>query len=110
MLTNYIRVTYRASIQKGKRVPQKDHNLSDLLVGKGYKMKLSEQLKQDHECGGFGLALEGYSDRAKQLEDLLLLCVKDSYSSTGKFKKKTGLAIMKYVNDPKNGIDTLNDF
>lgn len=31
-------------------------------------MKLSEQLKQDHECGDFGKALEGYSERAKVLE------------------------------------------
>ncbi len=34
-------------------------------------MKLSEQLKQDHDCGDFGNALEGYSDRAKELEDKL---------------------------------------
>lgn len=33
-------------------------------------MKLSEQLKQDHECGDFGKALEGYSEKAKVLEDL----------------------------------------
>jgi len=32
-------------------------------------MKLSEQLKQDHECWDFGKALEGYSERAKELED-----------------------------------------
>ena len=31
-------------------------------------MKLSEQLKQDHECGDFGKALEGYSERAEALE------------------------------------------
>jgi len=31
--------------------------------------KLSEQLKQDHECGDFGRALEGYSERAKRLEE-----------------------------------------
>ena len=31
-------------------------------------MKLSEQLKQDHECGDFGNALEGYSERAEKLE------------------------------------------
>ena len=31
-------------------------------------MKLSEDLKQDHECGDFGKALEGYSERAEVLE------------------------------------------
>lgn len=31
-------------------------------------MKLSEQLKQDHECGDFGKALAGYSERAEKLE------------------------------------------
>lgn len=31
-------------------------------------MKLSEQLKQDHESGDFGNALEGYAERAEALE------------------------------------------
>ena len=31
-------------------------------------MKLSEQLRQDHECGDFGIALDGYSERAAKLE------------------------------------------
>lgn len=31
-------------------------------------MKLSKQLKQDHECGDFGDALEGYSEKAEALE------------------------------------------
>ncbi len=31
-------------------------------------MKLSEQLKQDHECGDFGDVLAGYSERAEGLE------------------------------------------
>jgi len=34
-------------------------------------MKLSEQLLQDHNSGGFGQALCGYSEIAKQLEDLV---------------------------------------
>lgn len=32
-------------------------------------MKLSEQLKQDHESGDFGKALLGYSERANSLEN-----------------------------------------
>ena len=36
------------------------------------KMKLSEQLKQDHESGDFGRALAGYSERAKILEDAIM--------------------------------------
>ena len=32
-------------------------------------MKLSEQLQEDHDCGDFGRALEGYAKRAKALED-----------------------------------------
>lgn len=31
-------------------------------------MKLSEKLKQDHECGDFGNALAGYSELAERLE------------------------------------------
>lgn len=34
-------------------------------------MRLSEQLQQDHNSGDFGKALEGYAERAKQLEDLV---------------------------------------
>ena len=32
-------------------------------------MKLSEQLEQNHNSGDFGEALEGYAERAKELED-----------------------------------------
>lgn len=32
------------------------------------KMRLSEQLRRDHESGDFGNALEGYAERAEQLE------------------------------------------
>jgi molybdate-binding protein len=34
-------------------------------------MKLSEQLQQDHDCGAFGKALEGYAEQAKQLEEIV---------------------------------------
>ena len=34
-------------------------------------MILSEQLKQDHECGDFGKALEGYSERAAEMEEII---------------------------------------
>lgn len=34
-------------------------------------MKLSEQLKQDHESGDFGKALEGYAERAAALEEIV---------------------------------------
>ena len=48
-------------------------------------MKLSEQLKQDHECGDFGKALEGYSDRAELLEEIieeLTQALRSSYISS----------------------------
>ena len=32
-------------------------------------MKLSEQLEQDNDSGDFGNGLDGYSERAKALED-----------------------------------------
>ena len=41
--------------------------------------KLSEDLQQDHECGDFGSGLEGYHERAKQLEDELSQLKKDAY-------------------------------
>lgn len=34
-------------------------------------MKLSEQLKQDSDSGDFGRALEGYAERAAELEELV---------------------------------------
>lgn len=34
-------------------------------------MKLSEQLKKNHDCGDFGNALEGYSERAAKLEQIV---------------------------------------
>ena len=34
-------------------------------------MKLSEQLKQDSDSGDFGRALEGYVERATELEELV---------------------------------------
>jgi len=55
---------------------------------------LSEQLKQDHECGDFGKALEGYSDRAAELENIIQRCFEDACSSTGKISKKTALLLM----------------
>lgn len=60
--------------------------------------KLSEDLKQDHECGDFGFCLDGYHERAKELEDLLELCAKDLYSPSGKFKKSTATKMYNYVN------------
>lgn len=38
---------------------------------KGSDMKLSEQLKQYHECGDFGKALEGCAERAEELERIV---------------------------------------
>jgi hypothetical protein len=46
---------------------------------KGKKMKLSEQLKQDHECGDFGKALEGYADRAELLESAIVAMAEDGW-------------------------------
>jgi len=34
-------------------------------------MQLSEQLKRDHESGDFGKALEGYAERAAELEEIV---------------------------------------
>lgn len=34
-------------------------------------MRLSEQLKQDHESGDFGKALEGYAEKAAELEAIV---------------------------------------
>lgn len=42
-------------------------------------MKLSEQLKQDHECGDFGKALAGYSERAELLEEAVVAMAEDGW-------------------------------
>lgn len=46
-------------------------------------MKLSEQLKQDHESGDFGRALAGYSERAAILEDAIMAMVDDGWLYCG---------------------------
>jgi hypothetical protein len=46
-------------------------------------MKLSEQLKQDHECGDFGKALAGYAERAALLEDAVVSMVEDGWIHHG---------------------------
>lgn len=61
--------------------------------------KLSEDLKQCHDSGDFGLGLEGFHERAKEIEDLLGACIADLYSPGGKFKKATALKLVKYVNE-----------
>lgn len=62
-------------------------------------MKLSEQLQTDHNSGDFGEALEGYADKAKQLEDALQSVFDDSCSwPEGKIKKSTILKVMPLVN------------
>lgn len=38
------------------------------------------------------------SDEKEEVERLLKLCIKDLYSPSGKFKKKTGIELYKYVN------------
>lgn len=35
-------------------------------------MKLSEQLRDDHNCGDYGLGLKGYSERAESLENKII--------------------------------------
>jgi len=55
-------------------------------------MKLSEQLKQDHECGDFGKALEGYSERAAALEHVLEYTLKQ-------LSKGSLLAVSAYVRE-----------
>ncbi len=42
-------------------------------------MKLSEQLKQDHECGDFGKAIAGYSERAAALEEAIVAMAEDGW-------------------------------
>lgn len=51
--------------------------------GESKAMKLSEQLKQDHECGDFGKALEGYSDRAALLEGAVMAMADDGWLCHG---------------------------
>ena len=40
-------------------------------------MKLSAQLKQDHECGYYALA--GYAERAELLEDAIVAMAEDGW-------------------------------
>lgn len=46
-------------------------------------MRLSEQLKQDHECGDFGKALAGYYERAALLEEAVIAMAEDGWLSFG---------------------------
>ena len=42
-------------------------------------MKLSEQLRQYHDCGDFGKALAGYAERAALLEDAVIAMADDGW-------------------------------
>ena len=42
-------------------------------------MKLSEQLKHDHESGDFGNALAGYAERAALLESAVVSMAEDGW-------------------------------
>lgn len=46
-------------------------------------MKLSEQLKQDHESGDFGTALAGYAERAALLEEAIVAMSEDGWLCFG---------------------------
>lgn len=62
--------------------------------------KLSEQLQQDHECGDFGKALDGYSERAKLLEDEIAelnAAVELSAGVIAKYEEGTGVSILDQV-------------
>jgi len=64
-------------------------------------MKLSEQLKQDHESGDCGRWLEGYAERAKQMEDIikeLCDCLEATYSGSPE-----GRAYLRKVRDALSG-------
>ena len=65
--------------------------------------KLSDDLQQIDESGDAGGMPEGYPERAKEIEDLLQMCIKDIYSQSGTIKKTTVLAVHKYVHF--NGIE-----
>jgi hypothetical protein len=69
-------------------------------------MKLSEQLKHDHESGDFGRALDGYSERAKDLEDKLELAKSKPMQPLvdGRFKENK---IVNYCLDNKTDMNDI---
>ena len=69
------------------------------MISMSGEIELSAYLQNYHDSGDCGEAFAGLSEEAKKLEDLLLMCCKDLYSPSGTFKKKTGLALFKYVNE-----------
>jgi hypothetical protein len=54
--------------------------------------------KSDDCCTVNCKSIDVVSDYINELESLLLLCTKDLYSSSGKFKKSTALKLYNYVN------------
>lgn len=44
--------------------------------------------------------IEGVEEERDELKRLFKLCVKDLYSSSGKFKKSTALEVLIYINKP----------
>ena len=58
-------------------------------------MKLvTEQLQQDHESGDFGRALEGYSERAKMLEDVIAKFAKHDFWRCARRECNCGLNLL----------------
>ena len=46
-------------------------------------MRLSEQLRQDHESGDFGKAFSGYAERAAMLEEAVIEMAEDGWLDHG---------------------------
>lgn len=59
--------------------------------------KLSEQLRQDHESGDFGKALEGYAERAEELEQQNL-----ALAAAIEVKDAALTKLRSHVGDPAN--------
>lgn len=57
---------------------------------------MKEIIRKD--CSQLELDVESLRAQLKTASDLLDLCIEDCYSPSGKFKKKTALAIVKHVN------------
>lgn len=60
-------------------------------------MKLSEQLRQDHDCGDYGKALEGYSERAKELEDALRWYADEIEALAKNLEEKKDEAVLAFI-------------
>ena len=78
---------------KYRKLQTRSDNQSEGLQGEGERLKYNLEVST-----GLNADLRLEVERLKAMEEIFDLCVKDLYSPSGKFKKRTAIKILHYLN------------